>query len=55
MSVGAGQWQKWLGILEFLKDTPLSPRKLAAKQVGLAKKLEFLVNLSRNFRLGILV
>ena len=36
------------------KRCPLTPRKLVAKRVGLARKLEFLVNLSRNFSLGIL-
>lgn len=45
---------KVVGNFRIPKRCPLTPRKLAAKRVGLARKLEFLVNLSRNFSLGIL-
>ena len=39
---------KVVGNFRISKRCPLTSRKLVAKRVGLAKKLEFLVNLSRN-------
>ena len=43
---------KVVGNFRIPKRYPLTPRKLAAKRVGLARKLEFPVNLSRNSSLG---
>ena len=45
---------KVVGNFRIPKRCPLTPRKLVAKRVSLARKLEFLVNLSRNSRLKIL-
>ena len=50
---------KVVGNFRIPKRCSMTPRKLVAKRIGLARKLEFLVNLSRNsslgnFRLGIL-
>ena len=39
---------KVVGTFRIPKRCPLTPRKLVAKRVGLVRKLEFLVNLSRN-------
>ena len=40
---------KVVGNFRIPKRCPLTPIKLAAKRVGLARKLEFPVNLRRNF------